>query len=268
MRTRIACGWLVANEDGHHTLWRNAELVYEGNIGERFEGPVDHEIDARDKLVAPGFIDTHVHSGHRALHRLISDVGRGDYFGHPFLEISVAREGARVGGDPRYARPDDRSAAEELRLNTRFTVAELLRNGITIFVEFGSQLRIPSRPAGAKPDLILNNSKLARAVSAGQLKADKAEIDPERHSPRLPTRAGPASDAHNGRLDLQTRGRGKAFRFALWTTKNNYRYLSGGRIAVASTSMRYEGSARRVICSSVEAGSAPLLAKKDARTSR
>ena len=66
-------------------------------IGERFEGPVDHEIDAGDKLVAPGFIDTHVHSGDRATHRLISDIGRGDYFGQPFLEISVAREGARPG---------------------------------------------------------------------------------------------------------------------------------------------------------------------------
>jgi hypothetical protein len=99
MRTRIACGWLVANEGRH--LWRNAELVYEGSnvvfIGERFEGPVDHEIDAGDKLVAPGFIDTHVHSGHRASHWLISDIGRGDYFGQPFLEISVAREGARPG---------------------------------------------------------------------------------------------------------------------------------------------------------------------------
>ena len=146
MRTRITCGWLVAHAGGHHTLWRNAELVYDGNtvlfIGEHFEGAVDREIDARDKLVAPGFIDTHVHSGHRASHRLISDIGRGDYFGQPFLEISVAREGTRVGGDPRYVRPDDNSAAEDLALNARFTVAELLRNGITTFVEFGSQLRV------------------------------------------------------------------------------------------------------------------------------
>ena len=146
MRTRISCSWLVGHADGHHTLWRNAELVYEGStvlfVGERFEGRVDHEIDARGKLVAPGFIDAHVHSGHRASHRLISDVGRGDYFGQPFLEISVAREGTRVGGDPRYVRPDDHSVAEELILNARFTVAELLRNGITTFVEFGSQLRV------------------------------------------------------------------------------------------------------------------------------
>ena len=151
MRTRITCGWLVAHADGHHTLWRNAELVYEGNtvlfVGERFEGAVDREIDARDKLVAPGFIDTHVHSGHRASHRLISDVGRGDNFGQPFLEISVAREGTRVGGDPRYVRPDDNSVMDELLLNARWTVAELLRNGITTFVD-----REPvARPAGAAP---------------------------------------------------------------------------------------------------------------------
>jgi len=146
MRTRISCGWLVGHDDGSHTLWRNAELVYEGNtvlfVGEKFDGPVDKEIDASTRLVVPGFIDTHVHSGHRASHRLISDVGRPDYFGQPFLEISVAREGTRVGGDPRYARPDDKSAAENLALNARFTVAELLRNGITTFVEFGSQLKV------------------------------------------------------------------------------------------------------------------------------
>ena len=146
MRTRIRCGWLVGHANGHHTLWRDAELVFQDNtilfVGERFAGEVDRDIDARGKLVAPGFIDTHVHSGHRASHRLISDIGRGDYFGQPFLEISVPRAGARVGGDPRYTRPDDKAAAEDVAFNARFTIAELLRNGITTFVEFGSQLRV------------------------------------------------------------------------------------------------------------------------------
>jgi cytosine/adenosine deaminase-related metal-dependent hydrolase len=146
MRTRIRCGWLVGYANGHHTLWRDAELVFGEDrvlfVGERFDGQIDREIDASGKLVSPGFIDTHVHSGHRASHRLISDVGRGDYFGQPFLEISVARAGTRVGGDPRYARPDDRAAAEDVAFNARFTIAELLRNGITTFVEFGSQLRV------------------------------------------------------------------------------------------------------------------------------
>src|ERR1700719_296412 len=146
MRTKIQCGWLVGYAGSGHVLWRDAELVYEGTqivfVGERFDGTADQVIDGGGKLVIPGFIDTHVHSGHRASHRLISDVGRPDYFGQPFFEISVPRAGTRVGGDPRYARPDDVAAAEELLLNARFTVAELLRNGITTFVEFGSQLKV------------------------------------------------------------------------------------------------------------------------------
>jgi 5-methylthioadenosine/S-adenosylhomocysteine deaminase len=146
VRTKIECGWLVGHSGTGHVLWRDAELVYEGPevlfVGQDFAGEVDKVIDARTKLVIPGFIDTHVHSGHRASHRLITDVGRPDYFGQPFFEISVPKAGTRVGGDPRYARPDDRAASEDLAFNARFTVAELLRNGVTTFVEFGSQLMV------------------------------------------------------------------------------------------------------------------------------
>ncbi|MGA3228304.1 MAG: amidohydrolase family protein, partial [Acidobacteriaceae bacterium] len=146
MRTKITCGWLVGHDSRGHVLLRDADLVFEGNtilfVGENFTGDVDTVIDAAERLVIPGFIDTHVHSGHRASHRLITDVGRPDYFGQPFLEISVAREGTRVGGDPRYVRPDDNSVAEDLAFNARFTIAELLRNGITTFVEFGSQRKV------------------------------------------------------------------------------------------------------------------------------
>ena len=84
MRTRISGGWVVGHRNGGHTLDRNHEVVFEGDnilyVGPKFDGRVDREIDATDRLVAPGFIDTHVHSGHRASHRLITDVGRGDYF--------------------------------------------------------------------------------------------------------------------------------------------------------------------------------------------
>ena len=60
----------------------------------------------------------------------------------PFWKSASPARAPRVGGDPRYVRPDDNSVADELLLNARFTVAELLRNGITTFVEFGSQLRV------------------------------------------------------------------------------------------------------------------------------
>src|SRR5215475_14795284 len=149
MRGLIRGGWVVGFAGQGHTLVRDGVVVWENDrivhVGGAFSGTVDEEIDARGKLVCPGFIDTHVHSGHRASHRLITDMGRPDYFGQPFLEISVAREGTRVGGDPRYARPDAPGADEEAELHAAFTVAELLGNGITTFMEFGSQLRVQER---------------------------------------------------------------------------------------------------------------------------
>ncbi len=146
MRTRIRASWIVGYEAGSHRLWRNAELVYEDDnilyVGQRFDGDAGKTIDATGKLVIPGFIDTHVHSGHRASHRLITDTGRPMYFGQPFLEISVPREGKTVLGDPRYLKHGVAGADAALELNARFTVAELLRNGVTTFIEFGSQLSV------------------------------------------------------------------------------------------------------------------------------
>ncbi len=146
MRTLVRGGWVVGFAGGGHTLVPDGVVVYEDDrivhVGRRFDGRVDAEIDARGTLVCPGFIDTHVHSGHRASHRLITDTGRADFYGQPFLEITVPREGTRVGGDPRYARPTDADADAGNRLLATFTVAEMLRNGTTTFMEFGSQLRV------------------------------------------------------------------------------------------------------------------------------
>lgn len=146
MRTLIRGGWIVGFADGTHTLHRDGVLVFENDrivhVGPRFDGPVEGEIDARGKLVIPGFIDTHVHSGHRASHRLITDIGRPDFHGQPFLEITVPRKGTRVGGDPRYLHPDDREAERGIELLARFTIAELLRTGTTTFMELGSQVRV------------------------------------------------------------------------------------------------------------------------------
>ena len=146
MRTLISATWIVGHENGRHRLIHDGVVVYDGNrivhVGKSFEGDVDKTIDAAGKLVAPGFIDTHVHTGHRATHRLITDTGRPMYFGQPFLEISVPKEGAVVKGDPRYLKHGDAGSEGAFALNATFTVAELLRNGVTTFVEFGSQARV------------------------------------------------------------------------------------------------------------------------------
>lgn len=145
MRTRVKAGWLVGFESGGHRLLRNAELVYEGDrlihVGTMpYAGHTDREIDATTSLVLPGFIDTHVHSGHRALHKLISDGGRPDLFGQPYMDVTIARPGTRIQGYPNYLSPEAAAADPGLALHAAFTVAELLRNGVTTFVELGAQV--------------------------------------------------------------------------------------------------------------------------------
>ncbi len=146
MRTKIDASWIVGNNGTTHTLIRDGVVVFEDNriihVGKTFDSDVDRTLSAAGKLVCPGFIDTHVHAGHRATHRLITDTGRPFYFGQPFLEISVPKQGAVVRGDPRYLEHGDPSANAAFRLNATYTVAELLRNGVTTFIEFGSQLGV------------------------------------------------------------------------------------------------------------------------------
>lgn len=136
---------MIGHREGAHCLDRNHEVVFEGDeilyVGPRFEGHVDTTIDAGDKLVCPGFVDTHVHSGHRGAHRLITDAGRADAFGQPFLEVSAPRAGTRIEGDLRYMREGEPGLEAELELHATYTVAEMLRNGITSFVEFGAGVR-------------------------------------------------------------------------------------------------------------------------------
>ena len=81
--------------------------------------------------------------GHRAAHRLICDSGRPEYFGQPFFETLPAREGTHHGGDARdWAKQYDEDPAIARRriLAATYTVAELLRNGVTTFMDFGAQL--------------------------------------------------------------------------------------------------------------------------------
>ncbi len=146
MRTRIAETWVVGYENNRHILHRGFQVVYEEDriiyVGPRFNGHLDETIEAPDRLVAPGFIDTHVHSGYRALHKLLSDVGRSDLYGQPYMDVSVPRQGTKIQGYPNYVTAAEAAEEKTLELHALFTVGELLRNGVTTFVELGSQVAV------------------------------------------------------------------------------------------------------------------------------
>ena len=146
MRTAISASWLVGHDKGGHTLIRDGVVVYEDNhivyVGKHFDGSVDRTIEAHNKLVAPGFIDTHVHYGHRASHRLITDVGRPLFYGQPFLEITVPKRGKKVAGDARWINHGKSAPEGAVELNAAYTVAELIRSGVTTFVELGAQVAV------------------------------------------------------------------------------------------------------------------------------
>lgn len=146
MRTLIKARWVIAFEQGRHCVIDHGQLVYEGEhiiyVGTRYDGHVDQIIEASDSVLAPGFIDTHVHSGHRALHKLLADGGRPALFGQPYMDVTIARQGTQIRGYPNYLDQEQAAKDPGIALHATFTAAELLRNGVTTFVELGGHVLV------------------------------------------------------------------------------------------------------------------------------
>jgi 5-methylthioadenosine/S-adenosylhomocysteine deaminase len=84
-RTLIQCGWLVTLDDAIGDF-HGAELLLAGDrieaVGKSLNATADEVIDARDKIVMPGFVNAHMHTWETALRGIAAEWMSANYMKH------------------------------------------------------------------------------------------------------------------------------------------------------------------------------------------
>ena len=128
-RIRIDARMIVAFQEGEHRLLEDGCIVIEGNeiihVGKSWGGQADIVVDAGDRVVTPGLINTHSHLAGSPLDKsFIEDVGKRQWSMSGLVEMLPARGAAM-----------DAEAAEAC---VDYSMAELLHTGTTTVMEIGS----------------------------------------------------------------------------------------------------------------------------------
>jgi 5-methylthioadenosine/S-adenosylhomocysteine deaminase len=129
-RTAIRAGWIIAYDGSGHRLLRNGTVVMEGDrithVGVTVDAPVDETIDAPDRILTPGLISTHAHLGSSPLDRsFVEDRGSPQFWYSGLFEFLPVRDGAQD--------------LEGTLACIDFSMAELLRGGVTTVLDIGRQ---------------------------------------------------------------------------------------------------------------------------------
>jgi 5-methylthioadenosine/S-adenosylhomocysteine deaminase len=129
-RTAIRAGWIIAFDGQRHRLLRDGVLVIEGeriaSVGHELDERVDETVDASDHVLTPGLISTHAHLGSSPLDRsFVEDRGSPQFWYSGLFEYLPVRDGAQ---DP-----------EGTLACIDFSMAELLRGGVTTVLDIGRQ---------------------------------------------------------------------------------------------------------------------------------
>lgn len=128
-RTRINVGMAVVFQDGGHAVLEDGVIVVEGNeiihVGKSFDGRVDEVVDMKDRLLTPGFINTHSHLAGSPLDKsFLEDVGKRQFQLSGLADMLPARGAAT-----------DRQMMEAC---VDYSMVELLKTGTTTVMEIGS----------------------------------------------------------------------------------------------------------------------------------
>lgn len=130
MRTLIQGGYVVGFNGTGHEILKDGVVVLEddrvAHVGFSSPAPVDRTLDARGKLIFPGFINTHVHANSNAGDYFLNDPEKTDYFGSNYLTHLTPRTGARW---PR--------GLEDFRVGGKFALVQAMKNGSTTIVIYG-----------------------------------------------------------------------------------------------------------------------------------
>ena len=121
-RTRLKGSHVIGFDGTSHVIWRNGEVVFEGEsivfVGRNFPGRIDEDIDCGEAVIGPGFIDLD------ALGDLDSTVLAFDN-GPEWKLGRIWTEGYLRQG------PREAYSFEEELFKYRYAFAQLIRNGIT-----------------------------------------------------------------------------------------------------------------------------------------
>ncbi len=128
-RSRINVGMAVVFQDGGHAVLEDGVIVVEGNeiihVGKSFDGRVDEVVDMKDRLLTPGFINTHSHLAGSPLDKsFLEDVGKRQFQLSGLADMLPARGAAT-----------DRQMMEAC---VDYSMIELLKTGTTTVMEIGS----------------------------------------------------------------------------------------------------------------------------------
>jgi 5-methylthioadenosine/S-adenosylhomocysteine deaminase len=130
MRTHIEGGWVVAFNGTSHEVHEQGSVVYEDDkivhAGPAYTGPADTRINARGKLVSPGFINTHVHTAGNGGDYLLLDMAKNDYRTSNYMSFAAPLKGKMT--------PPPAAAVGAIR---QFVFLHALKNGTTTIIDVG-----------------------------------------------------------------------------------------------------------------------------------
>ncbi len=163
VRTLLQGGWLVTMVPGSAPA-RGDLLIEDDRIAAvgRLHHVSDAEVvDARDRIVLPGLIDSHRHMWQSALRTIACDWTLGQYF---------ARMRGRLGG---VFRPEDKFAG------TLLGMVEALDAGITTVVDWSHNLNGPDHADAAWEALRQGGGRALFSYGASNDQALRKDVSPQ-----------------------------------------------------------------------------------------